>query len=87
VKNSRLDALMMTQQAISHEINTSRIGQTYEVLVEGCEDGVMFGRSMQESPESDGVIKLESDRTLTAGEYVKVKITACDAYDLTGVVE
>ena len=87
IKNERLDVLMMTQQAISHEINLSRIGTECEVLVEGCENGQMYGRSMQESPESDGVIRLDAERELIPGEYVKVKITGCDAYDLMGVVE
>lgn len=86
IKNQRLDALMMTQQAISLEINQVRVGTTCEVLVEGMEDGSYIGRSMLESPESDGIITLNTDRPLEIGSYVQVKITGCDAYDLTGVV-
>ena len=77
---------MMTQQAISLEINQARVGTTCEVLVEGMEDGCYIGRSMLESPESDGIITLNTDRPLEIGSYVQVKITGCDAYDLTGVV-
>ena len=50
------------------------------------EDGSYIGRSMLESPESDGIITLNTDRPLEIGSYVQVKITGCDAYDLTGVV-
>ena len=86
IKNKRLDALMMTQQAISLEINQARVGTACEVLVEGMEDGAYVGRSMLESPESDGVILLRSDKPLAIGSYVQARITACDAYDLEGEV-
>ncbi|MBQ3668058.1 MAG: 30S ribosomal protein S12 methylthiotransferase RimO [Clostridia bacterium] len=88
VKQKRLDELMLAQQAISLENNTARVGQIYEVLVEGTdEEGRLYGRSMMESPEqADGVIYLESDREIEPGAYVQVKITECDAYDLMGVV-
>ncbi len=88
VKQERLDQLMMLQQSISMEINQSRIGATCEVLVDGYDEdeGRFFGRSLLEAPESDGCIWLEADRELTPGEYVQVKITGADAYDLEGEV-
>lgn len=86
VKNERLDQLMMLQQGISMEINEARIGTVCEVLVDGCEEGRMYGRSLLEAPESDGCIWLESDRELVPGEYVQVRITDADAYDLVGQV-
>ena len=49
------------------------------------EDGV-FGRSICEAPESDGCIRLISDRKLTPGEYVRARIVSADAYDLTAEV-
>ncbi len=86
-KNKRLDELMLLQQAISYDINQSRVGREYEVLVEGRDDdGAFWGRSQLESPESDGVIKLKSETELTPGSYVRVRVTDCDAYDLMGVV-
>ena len=86
VKRERLDQLMMLQQSISMEINEARVGTTCEVLVDGVEDGRFYGRSQLEAPESDGCIWLESDRPLVPGEYVQVKITGADAYDLEGRV-
>ena len=85
-KKRRLDQLMMAQQAISLEINRARVGSECEVLVEGMEDGNWIGRSQSESPEADGIIRLKSKKLLKAGSYVTVKLTDCDAYDLTGVV-
>ena len=88
VKQRRLDDLMMLQQSISMELNEARIGTECEVLVDGFDDetGRFYGRSLLEAPESDGCIWLESERALTPGEYVQVKITGADAYDLEGVV-
>ena len=88
VKQRRLDQLMMLQQAISMELNEARIGTECEVLVDGFdeEQGRFYGRSLLEAPESDGCIWLESDRKLNPGEYVQVRITGADAYDLEGTI-
>lgn len=87
VKRDRLDQLMMLQQSISMEISEARVGTTCEVLVDGydAETGRFYGRSLLEAPESDGCIWLDADRELTPGEYVNVRITGADAYDLMGV--
>ncbi len=88
VKAARLDQLMMLQQGISQEINEARIGSECEVLVDGFDDesGRFYGRSLLEAPESDGCIWLDTERELTPGEYVQVRITGADAYDLEGAV-
>jgi len=88
VKNARLDQLMMLQQAISMEVNEARVGTECEVLVDGFdeEQGRFYGRSLLEAPESDGCIWLETDRELAPGEYVRVRITGADAYDLEGTI-
>jgi len=85
-KNLRLDQLMMLQQSVSMDINEARIGSTCEVLVDGFDEGRPYGRSIYEAPESDGCIWLTSNRDLTPGQYVQVKITGADAYDLYGEV-
>ena len=88
VKRARLDTLMMVQQAVSMEINQGRVNEVCEVLVDGfdAEAGRFYGRSHREAPESDGCIWLNAERDLTPGEYVQVKITGADAYDLEGEV-
>ena len=88
VKTARLDQLMMLQQAISMEANEARVGTTCEVLVDGFDEetGRFYGRSLLEAPESDGCIWLKTDGELTPGEYVNVRITGADAYDLEGTV-
>lgn len=84
VKQRRLDQLMKLQQDISLEINEARIGEVCEVLVEGYEDGQYVGRSSLEAPEVDGSILFTSQKTLTPGEYVNVKLTGAEVYDLFG---
>ena len=88
VKAARLDQLMMLQQGISMEVNEARIGTECEVLVDGFDEetGRFYGRSLLEAPESDGCIWLQADRALTPGQYVNVRITGADAYDLEGDV-
>ena len=88
VKQARLDQLMMLQQGISMDVNEARIGEQCEVLVDGFDDetGRFYGRSLLEAPESDGCIWLNAKRELMPGEYVQVRITGADAYDLEGEV-
>ena len=94
VKNERMDQLMMLQQGISMEVNEARIGSECEVLVDGFdeESGRFYGRSILEAPESDGCIwlnvnpGLNGSDDLTPGQYVRVRITGADAYDLEGEV-
>lgn len=87
VKQERLDRLMTLQQAISYERNQQRVGQVCEVLVEGFEGLTYYGRSMLEAPEIDGSVFFISERELKPGEYVKVRITGAQEYDLQGVCE
>ena len=42
---------------------------------------------MLEAPEIDGKIFFISDKELRPGEYVNVKITGAEEYDLQGVCE
>ncbi len=84
VKQRRLDELMTLQQGISLEENTARVGEICEVLCEGAEEGMFVGRSIREAPESDGVIRFTAAREVAPGEYLNVKITKADAYDLFG---
>ena len=84
VKLRRLDQLMSLQQGISMELNEARVGEETEVLCEGFEEGYWFGRGEKEAPEGDGVIRFTSDRDIVPGEYVRVRLTGAEAYDLYG---
>jgi len=84
----RFERLMLTQQAISAERLHRYVGQTLEILVEEEEaPGVYLGRSVFQAPEIDGITRFTSRDPLTLGDFVQVKITQSEEYDLTGEVQ
>lgn len=82
----RLDTLMGLQRTISLKRNELRVGSAERILLEGENGGVYTGRSMRESPEGDGVIRVRSSCRRNVGSFVNVKITRAMAYDLEGVL-
>lgn len=83
IKESRKNSLMMLQQKISYECNQKKIGTVVEVLTEEMMGGQYVGRTMGDSPEIDGAVIFDGGE-IKAGEFVKVKITDADQYDLKG---
>ena len=89
-KQERLDALMTLQSEISLSFNESRVGSEVEVIVDDFTDGVFVCRSEFESPEVDGEILAKYDPTVLGpvdpysliGEFIKVRVTGADQYDL-----
>lgn len=90
VKQERLDELMTLQSEISLDFNTSRVGTEIDVIVDDFMDGVFVCRSEFESPEVDGEILVRHDSSVMGdvdpysliGEFIKVRITGADEYDL-----
>jgi ribosomal protein S12 methylthiotransferase len=82
VKEERYGTLMELQQRISLERNRLMIGRKLEVLIEGCGDGLSFGRSYRDAPEIDGLVIVEGE--IRPGDMVEVKITGAMEYDLIG---
>ena len=89
-KQERLDALMTLQSEISYEFNQSRVGSEIDVIVDDFTDSVFVCRSEFESPEVDGEILVkyypsivgDVDPYSLIGEFIKVRITGADEYDL-----
>lgn len=94
VKKQRLDKLMEVQRGISLAYNQSRVGTEVRVLVDDFTDGVLVCRSEFESPEVDGEILVKYsaqafdgiEPNSLVGEFLKVRITGADEYDLTAEV-
>lgn len=86
IKEQRYNVIMEIQQSISREINESRVGKSYDVIVEGVsEDGIFYyGRSYAEGPDVDGKIYFTAADKLEIGDIVNVKILIAEEYDLTG---
>jgi ribosomal protein S12 methylthiotransferase len=76
VKEARWHKLMALQQHIAGEVSKSYVGRTIKVLVE--EPGVARGEA--DAPDIDGRVYVP--RELPVGEFVDVKITGYQDYDL-----
>ncbi len=88
-KQRRLKQLMELSADISTGIQSSYIGRQLQVLCEETAeeefgDGWYKGRSSFQAPEVDGQVYFQSKTPISAGDFVSVKITAADTYDLIG---
>ena len=84
VKMRRADVLMDIQYTITEEVNKSRVGNTYKVIVDEKDGNKYVGRSYLDSPEIDSGIIFTSDTEIQIGSFVDVRITDYDGYDLIG---
>lgn len=87
-KQRRADIIMEQQMFINDELNQRKLGSEVEIVVEGFDRYAecCFGRSAADAPEIDGKIFFTTPRKLTAGDYVKVKLTDVLDCDLLGEV-
>ena len=81
---------MTLQSSISLEFNQSRVGTLEKVIVDDFVDGIFVCRSEFESPEVDGEILVRPDSEVIGdidpysliGEFLTVRVTGADEYDL-----
>ncbi|MEM5817235.1 MAG: TRAM domain-containing protein, partial [Desulfitobacterium hafniense] len=87
IRQQRRDQLMELQHDIAYEQQQRWVGQTLKVLIEeALPDQRWVGRSEGDAPEIDGVVYVDSPGELEIGDFVLVKITGADSYDLMGEV-
>jgi ribosomal protein S12 methylthiotransferase len=85
-KERRAQELMEVQQEISYEKNQEKIGKTFKTLIDKKEAGRYLGRTEFDSVEVDNEVIINSDRKISAGEFVHVRITKAYDFDLEGDV-
>ena len=87
VKESRRDELMELAQEISLEKGEARVGQELLVMVEGKlpQESAYVARSYADAPQVDGYVFVESGEEYKTGDFLRVRITASQEYDLMGV--
>ena len=62
-----------------------RIGQELKVLVDRKEGGFFVGRTEYDSPEVDNEVLVDAKKHyLRIGDFVTIKITGSEDYDLYG---
>jgi len=86
VKQERFDLIMRAQQEVAAGHNREMLGEVIEVLVEEAQDGVYLGRTAGDAPEVDGLVYVNSKKRLSAGQFIKAKVTDYLEYDLVAEV-
>ena len=86
IKQERLARFMEAQAAISARRLEAKVGRTLRVLVDGIEGRKAVARSSADAPEIDGLVYIDkAPKGLQTGDFVDVRITRADTYDLYGV--
>ena len=86
IAQHRAQLIEMIQSDIMDAYNTSMIGKTMDILVDGYDEELeqFFGRTYADSPDIDGRVWIASQEPLREGDFVKVFIDGCMEGDLTG---
>jgi ribosomal protein S12 methylthiotransferase len=85
VKAERYARFMETQQQVSADILSARVGQTIEVLVDEVDGEGAISRSAWDAPEIDGCVFLNGETELAPGDMLNVRVEHSDEYDLWAV--
>jgi ribosomal protein S12 methylthiotransferase len=84
VKKRRAEILCDIQYGVTEELNRSRIGKTYKVIIDEANGNAYTGRAYFDSPEIDSGIAFTSDKEYNIGDFADVTVTDSDGYDLIG---
>ena len=82
IKQERFERFMHVQQKISREKLKNRVGQSMQVLIDEVDEEGAIARSYADAPEIDGMVYLNGETKLSPGDFVNVRITHSDEYDL-----
>lgn len=82
VKQQRLDIIMAEQEAISLELNETKIGKILEVVIDSENDDYYVGRTEFDSPEVDPEVLVKKTKKLSVGDYVMVRIDEAMPFEL-----
>lgn len=87
-KYSRTNKLREIVDEISLNKIGELVGENFDVLIEGVEEGRYFGRAYFQAPDIDGVVFISEfeEKKINIGDYLNVKIVDTEGYDLVGVI-
>src|SRR5205823_14166805 len=86
VKQARVAAIMEAQQAVAFGWAQAQIGRDHPVLIDGPDPEFAShfrGRTTADAPDIDCAVRVKG-KNLRPGDFVRVKVTAADGYDLAG---
>ena len=82
-KNERLNEIMEIQSQISWQLNQTKIGKTFKVLIDRKRGEYYVGRTQFDSPDVDNEVLINAKSNfLRVGEYVNAKIIEASDFDL-----
>lgn len=86
IKDERRQLIETLQYDILIKQNRNEIGKVYRAVVDGKDEALSeyIARSYKDAPEVDTFIIFNSSRELNCGDFVTLKITDCNEYDLVG---
>lgn len=84
IKARREEVLMDIQYSVTEAANKARVGKEYMAVIDAFDGSNYIGRSYLDAPEIDSGIIISSDEKLSVGDFIKVKITDYNGYDLIG---
>ncbi len=86
VKAARVAGVMEAQQAVAFGWAAAQVGRDHPVVIDGPDPEFashFLGRTYADTPDIDCAVRVKG-KGLRAGDFVKVKVTAADGYDLAG---
>ncbi len=88
VAQQRAQIIETLQSRIMDDYNSSMIGKTVQVIVDGFDEEAeqFYGRTYADSPEIDGRVWIASDEALSEGSFLTVCIDAVIDGDLSGYI-
>ena len=82
-KNERLNEIMEIQSQISWQLNQTKIGKFFKVLIDRKRGEYYVGRTQFDSPDVDNEVLIKAkSHFLRVGEYVNAKIIEASDFDL-----
>jgi ribosomal protein S12 methylthiotransferase len=86
VKAARVDGIMAVQQGVAFGWAQAQVGRDHPVVIDGPDPEFAShfrGRTYADTPDIDCAVRVKG-KGLRPGDFVRVKVTAADGYDLAG---
>ena len=83
VKKARADEVMALQSEISREMNQTKVGRKFKLLIDRKDGDWFIGRTEFDSPDVDNEVYIDATaHYLRIGDFVEVLIDSAEEYDL-----
>jgi ribosomal protein S12 methylthiotransferase len=89
IKEERYHRFMQHQLQISQNKLASRVGKTYDVIVDEVNRKYIVGRTKYDAPEIDGLVYIKNNgiNSVKVGDMIQAQITSSDEYDLYAKIQ